>query len=135
MTALTDGVDGASAGIHPALTVAGASRGFTVLLLGGVVQPWVATLVPPLGYVWLAVVAVAAFAVAAIPRAARGVRPSPQRFDRAMVGTWAALGSYALVLPLVLSVADGVPVVQIACTTLLAVTVGSLVGGCWPARA
>ena len=54
--------NGVERGPHPALVVAGASRGFTVLLIGGVVQPWVGMLLPPLGYVWLALVAIAAFA-------------------------------------------------------------------------
>lgn len=117
-----------AAGIHPALVVAGASRGFTVLLLGGAVQPWVSTLLPPLGYVWLLVVAVAAFTWAAWPRTVRLVAPSEVRLDRVTVGVAAALGSYALVLPLVLSAAHGVPWVQVACTAATAAAVGALVG-------
>lgn len=114
------------------LVVAGASRGFSVLLVGGVVQPWVAHLVPPLGYVWLLLVAIAAFAWAALPRTVSGTAPSANRLDRAATGTAAALGSYALVLPLVLSVAPGVPWVQLLLTSLTALVVGVLVGALLP---
>ncbi|HVK27743.1 MAG TPA: hypothetical protein VM575_05360 [Nocardioides sp.] len=115
------------------LVVGGASRGFTVLLLGGIVQPWVGQLLPVLGYVWLLLVAVAAFAWAAWPRTVSGKEPPPLRLDRAVVGTSAALGSYALVLPLVLSVADTVPWTQLLLTSLTALAVGALVGGLLPA--
>ncbi len=114
------------------LVVAGASRGFSVLLVGGVVQPWVGHLLPALGYVWLLLVAVAAFAWAARPRAVSATPPSELRSERALVGTTAALGSYALVLPLVLSVADAVPVAQVALTSLTALTVGALAGALLP---
>ncbi|KRC54173.1 MULTISPECIES: hypothetical protein [unclassified Nocardioides] len=115
------------------LVVGGASRGFSVLLIGGVVQPWVGQLLPALGYVWLLLVALAAFAWAARPRAVSGAQPPALRLDRAVVGTAAALGSYALVLPLVLSVADAVPWTQLLLTSLTALTVGALVGGLAPA--
>lgn len=95
--------------------VKGASRGFTVLLVGGVVQPWVGHLLPPLGYVWLAMVAVAAFVVAAHPW--RGPSSTPA------TAVVAALGSYLLVLPLVLSGAGGVPAEQLAGTAGTAVVV------------
>ncbi|HWU22482.1 MAG TPA: hypothetical protein VN088_13200 [Nocardioides sp.] len=103
--------------------VKGASRGFTVLLLGGVVQPWVGMLLPPLGFVWLALVAVAAFVVAA---RTPDLGPFPLRGDRALIGAGAAFGSYALVLPLVLSAAGGpLPWVQVVCTAATAVVVGA----------
>lgn len=113
-------------GARPSLLtpiVKGASRGFTVLLLGGVVQPWVGTLLPPLGFVWLALVAVAGFLVAA---RTPDLAPYPARFDRAVVGAGAAFGSYALVLPLVTSASAGpLPWVQLVCTSLTAILVGS----------
>lgn len=119
-------------GPHPVLVVSGASRGFTVLLLGGVVQPWVGVLVPALGYVWLALVAVAAFAFAARPRTIRGVSPSDLRVDRVLVGVAAAIGSYALVLPLVLAAAGAVPWEQVVLTSGTALVVGALVGALAP---
>lgn len=120
--------DGVERGPHPALVVAGASRGFTVLLIGGAVQPWVGVLVPTVGYFWLALVAVAAFAWAARPRLVRGAAPSDLRGDRVVVGVAAALGAYALVLPLVLMAAGDVPWVQVGCTAATAVVVGATVG-------
>lgn len=120
--------DGVERGPHPALVVAGASRGFSILLIGGAVQPWVGVLLPPLGYVWLALVAVGAFAWAARPRVVRAVAPSDVRADRMVVGIGAALGSYALVVPLVLMAAGVVPWVQLTLTTATAVVVGALTG-------
>lgn len=114
------------------LVVAGASRGFTVLLLGGVVQPWVGVLWQPLGYVWLLVVAVGAFAWAARPRTVSGTPPAVQRIDRIVVGVAAALGSYALVLPLVLAASGTVPWVQVVLTSVTAVLVGALVAAVAP---
>lgn len=96
--------------------IRGASRGFTVLLLGGIVQPWVGTLLPPLGFVWLALVAVAAFAVAAL--AAGGVESA---WTTAVA---AAIGSYLLVLPLVVS-AGALDPAQLAGTLLAAVATGA----------
>lgn len=104
------------------LVVRGASRGFTVLLLGGAVQPWVAAASPAVGYWWLAVVAVSAFMFAARsalpPTAARGAWTN---------GPVAALASYLLVLPLVLSAAGAFPVQQMLFTAVTAVLVGSAV--------
>ncbi len=114
------------------LIVGGASRGFSVLLVGGVVQPWVGHLVPDLGYVWLLLVAVAAFAWAARPRTVSATPPSQLRAERALVGTAAALGSYVLVLPLVLGAADAVPVAQVVLTSLTALAVGALAGALLP---
>ena len=122
-------------GPHPVLVVAGASRGFTVLLLGGVVQPWVGALAPPVGYVWLALVAVAAFAWAAAPRTVRGVAPSDLRLDRVLGGIAAALGSYALILPLVLTATAEVLWTQLFFTSGAAVLTGALVGALVPVRA
>lgn len=49
-----------------AAVIRGAFRGFGVLLVGGLLHPAVAQTVEPLGYAWLLVVAVVAFAVAAV---------------------------------------------------------------------
>lgn len=112
-------------GLDVVVVVRGASRGFTVLLLGGVVQPWIGTLVPPLGAVWLTLVAVTAFTWAAWPRGAGWLRP---RLDRGLHGVAAALGSYLLVLPLVLSAAGFIPWIQVAFTAASAVVSGGLTG-------
>lgn len=118
------------------LIVRGASRGFTVLLVGGVVQPWVGVLLPVLGYVWLALVAVIAFGWAAWPRGGgSGVEVSAQRADRVVVGVASALLSYALVVPLVLSAAGRVPGDQLLFTTATACLVGALVGALAPRAA
>lgn len=111
------------------MVVRGGSRGFTVLLLGGAVQPLVGVLFDPLGYVWLVLVAVCAFAWAAWPRrAARAM----SRGDGALVGSTAALCSYLLILPLVISAAGFVPWSQVIFTSLTAVAVGAAVGGLAP---
>lgn len=113
--------------------VGGATRGFSVLLLGGAVQPWIGTLLPALGYIWLVLVAVAAFAWAARPRTVSGTPPGAARADRITVGVAAALGSYALVLPLVLSAAGEIPWSQLVFTSTTALVVGALVGALVPA--
>lgn len=96
------------------------SKGFTVLLLGGVVQPWVLKAVPLLGYWWLAIVAVVAFCMAATGAVRRA---SVARLHPAQ-GALAALGSYLLVVPIVLHVAGFVPWAQIASTAIVALIVG-----------
>lgn len=123
----------ATRGADPVLVVSAASRGFTVLLLGGVVQPWVGALSASLGYVWLALVALGAFALAAKPRVVRGIAPSAERLDRVTVAVAGALGSYALVLPLVLAAASEIPWTQLLCTAGTAVVVGVVVGALAPA--
>lgn len=111
--------------------VRGASRGFTVLLLGGVVQPWVGVLFAPLGAIWLTLVAVIAFTWAAWPRDRGWLRP---RFDRARHGSAAALGSYLMVLPLVVSAAGFMPWSQIGFTAATAVASGAVTGAFARAR-
>lgn len=106
--------------------VKGASRGFTVLLLGGAVQPLVGVAVPPLGYVWLVIVAVAAFVWSA-SIATRGGAPT-------VYGVTAAFGSYALVLPVVV-LGGGLNAMQVGYTTVLAVIVGFVVGSLNSAQA
>ncbi|MEN8674044.1 hypothetical protein [Nocardioides sp.] len=101
----------------------GGSRGFTVLLLGGVVQPLVGVLSAPLGYVWLLLVALAAFVVAA-----RTALPAGSAQEAWPNGPGAASISYALVLPLVLSVSETFPLLQIVLTSTTALVVGTAVG-------
>jgi hypothetical protein len=97
--------------------VRGASHGFTVLLVGGIVQPWVGFLLPPVGFVWLALVALAAFLVAAL-----GAGGAAATSPTAVV---AALGAYGLVLPLV-AAAGALDVTQVGGTIAIAVAIGAL---------
>ncbi|MCF7550735.1 hypothetical protein [Pseudonocardia sp. WMMC193] len=102
--------------------VRAASAGFTVLLLGGLAAPIAAQFLPVVGQFWLSIVAVAAFVVA-------GWRIGDAR-NAALHGACAALGSYVLVLPLVLWTA-GLAAVgwgQIVGTAAVAVVVGGLTG-------
>lgn len=99
----------------------GASRAFTILLLGGAVQPAVAAAVPVLGSVWLALVAVTAFAAAARP-AVSGPRP-------VRTGAAAALAGYALILPLSYVGTGSLPPGLVAGTGLTAMFVGG--GSAW----
>lgn len=101
-----------------ALVVRGASRGFTVLLLGGMVQPLVALAVPPLGYVWLALVAVVAFAWSArIATAAPG--------STLVDAVSAAMGAYLLVAPVVVMLTGQLLPQQILGTSFTALVVAA----------
>jgi len=100
--------------------VRGASTGFSVLLIGGLLAPFLTLLSTVAAAGWLAGVAVTAFAVAA--------RHSMRAGSPALHGAAAALFAYALVLPLLLPFEQGRDVGQIALTTATAVVVGSLVG-------
>lgn len=73
----------------------GASRGFAVLLLGGLLQPLVGTLSPTVGYYWLVAVAVVAFVGAAVLATPRGSHNSW------INGSCAAVASSLLILPVV----------------------------------
>jgi hypothetical protein len=103
-----------------AALVRAASRGFTILLLGGVVQPWIIKLQPFVGSWWLVIVSLAAFAVAG------GGAVSAAQVPRLHwgQGAMAALSSYLLVVPLVLHVSPGFPWIQLGCTAGTAVVVG-----------
>ena len=109
-------------GVDIVQVVRGASRGFSVFFIGGLAQPIVQLRAPALAYWWLALVAVAAFAVAAW----RACRPAAARTNL-WQGSFAAVGSYFLVLPLVLAAGHGYPFVQIASTSAIGVVVGLLV--------
>lgn len=100
--------------------VSGASRGFTILALGGVVQPLVGAALPLLGFYWLVLVALAAF-VAAARRGCGVSKPVRQ-------GAAAALGSYLLMLPVVHMATGELIPVQVACTAVLAVVTGAVTG-------
>lgn len=105
-----------SAGDQGALVKA-ASRGFTVLLLGGVVQPLVAAAFAPLGFVWLPIVAVGAFTWAGM-LSTRAAGSSPVH------GAGAAFASYALVLPVVWMATGALDPVQTTATAATACAVG-----------
>lgn len=98
----------------------GASTGFTVLVIGGLVQPLVSLALPPLGVVWLIVVAVAAFAIAG---RRIGDASSPP-----LHGAVAALASYFLVVPLVYLATRSVDLQQIVLTSAVALVVGAAAG-------
>lgn len=109
-----------AAGLDWAEAARGASAGLSVLVVGGLVQPVVAVLAPPLGAVWLVVVAVVAFAVAG---RRIGTASAPLR-----QGAVCAVLAYLFVLPLVVYANQGLDVAQAAGTTVTAVVVGGLVG-------
>lgn len=100
--------------------VRGASRGFSVLVLGGLSAPLVAVAVPMLGAVWLTLTAVVAFSLAGW-RIGSASRPP-------LHGAVAAVMAYLLVLPLVLFASTGGDPVQITLTLLTAVVVGAVAG-------
>lgn len=101
--------------------VRGASNGFSVLVIGGLLAPVIGSLLPMLGRtVWLPLVAILAFVVAAT-RIGRAYRPGVH-------GAVAAFSSYVLVLPLVVLNESGRDPVEIAATFGTACIVGSLTG-------
>lgn len=109
-------------GVDISLVVRGASRGFSVLFIGGLAQPIVQLRLHAIAYWWLVIVAVCAFAVAAW-RACPPADPRPNLWQ----GSFAAVGSYFLVLPLVLAVTHGYPWLQITLTSALGIAVGLVV--------
>lgn len=95
----------------------GAFRGFGVLLIGALLQPIVGTLLPPLGAIWLVLVAVVAFVSAA------WIATTPDGGARS--GVCAALGAYGFMLPIVLMGAGGrVDIIQVVATSATACLVG-----------
>lgn len=111
----TEKVDGIAA-------VRGASTGFSVLLLGGMVTPLVAIMGPSLSIGWLPLVAVSAFVIAAF-RVGDSSLPWLQ-------GMMASVGSYLLVLPLVLIAPTGRNPIQVVLTFAIAILIGGLTGHC-----
>lgn len=105
--------------------VAGASRGFTILLLGELVVLAISSFMPGAAAPGISIVAAAAF-VAAGKRGGRNAVLLPRR-TRAARGATAALGAYGLTIPL--AVIGGVAVVtvpQVLFTSAIAVLVGSI---------
>lgn len=100
--------------------VRGASTGFSILILGGLLAPFLTLVSGPVAAGWLALVAVVAFAVAA--------RHSKRAGSPGLHGVVAALIAYALVLPLILPFEQGRNPGQIGLTVLTAVVVGWLAG-------
>jgi hypothetical protein len=99
------------------VAVRGASTGFSVLLIGGLMAPIVGAISPPLGGTWLTAVAIAAFVIAA---RRTGVASVP-----ALHGAVAAVMSYVLVLPLLLPFEAGRNLPQILFTFATAISVGA----------
>jgi hypothetical protein len=92
-------------------------------VLGGLVAPIAAAYLPVIGQFWLSLVAVVAFAIA-------GSRVGTARATH-LQGACAALGSYLLVLPLVLWLPTGqtsVGAAQVLMTAMAAVAVGAIAG-------
>lgn len=103
--------------------IRGAFRGFGVLFVGGIVHPLVAQVFEPLGYLWLLLVALAAFVVAAVTATPRDTPVKAWR--QAPI---AAVGSYFMILPLVRAGSGELPLMQLLLTTIVAVLVGIAVG-------
>ncbi len=107
-------------GVDMAAVVRGSSRGFTVLVLGGLAAPAAATVSGALGALILTGSAAAAFVVAALRQ---GTTTSG-----GLHGALAAVGAYLLVLPLVLLAQAGRDPAQISMTLAAAVVVGFVAG-------
>jgi hypothetical protein len=107
--------------------VAGASRGFTILLVGELLVLLVSAFLPGLAAPGISAVAATAFVLGA----RRGVRHAPPDDRRGNVrrGALAALGAYGLTVPLAImgGVAE-VTVPQVLLTSVLAVGIGGVAG-------
>lgn len=100
--------------------VRGASRGFTVFLIGGAIQPLVSLVAPPVGYVWVPLVALAAFAVSAwTVTSASGATLAH--------AVTSALGGYLLVVPVVVLMTGTLTLSQVVSTSAAALLVAGLV--------
>lgn len=106
--------------IDPVGAVKGASTGFTILLLGGLLEPIAGSVLPVLGSVWLTVTALVAFASAA-SRIGSATRPSVH-------GALAAVSAYLLIVPLVLMTPAGRDITQMSLTVTAAAVVGACSG-------
>jgi len=103
------------------VAVRGASAGFSILLIGGLLGPLIAFKAPAIGGVFLTATAILAFFVAARKIGTAG--------NPALHGAVAAVLAYLLVLPLVLMMsAAGRNLAQTAMTLATAVSVGALTG-------
>jgi hypothetical protein len=114
--------DAVAYGIDMIALVKGASIAFTVLVIGGLATPLIASLVPVAGAstVWAVLVSAAGFVLAG-GRIGEATQP-------ALHGAAAALAAYLLVLPLI--ALWGTPLVwrQVAVTALVAAAVGAVAG-------
>jgi hypothetical protein len=114
--------DAVAYGIDMIALVKGASMAFSVLVIGGLATPLIASLVPvaSAGTLWVVLVSAAAFTLAG-RRIGEATHP-------ALHGAAAALGAYLLVLPLI--ALWGAPLVwwQVAVTALVAAAVGAVAG-------
>jgi len=113
---------GQSTAVRPGLVdvpnaVRGASAGFSVLIIGGLLAPMVSVASTLAAAVWLGGVAVVAFAIAA--------RRSRLAGAPAVHGAVAAVFSYVLVLPLLLPFEQSREPMQILLTAVTAVVVGA----------
>ncbi|MCR1785741.1 hypothetical protein KVF89_24605 [Nocardioides carbamazepini] len=126
-TTVRTGPTGPTGRIDVPGAVRGASTGFSVLILGGLVAPFLTLASTAAAAGWLAAVAVVAFAVAA--------RHSRLAGSPGLHGAVAALIAYALVLPLILPFEQGREPLQIALTVLTALVVGWLAGTVFARRA
>lgn len=100
--------------------VRGASTGFSILVIGGLLAPMMTLVSGLFATTWLTGVAVVAFVVAARKSRAAG-RPAAH-------GAAAAVLAYVLVLPLLLPFEAGRSWGQIGLTVVAAVVVGGLTG-------
>ena len=107
--------------------VRGASSGFSILVVGGLLAPITTLVSGPFAAAWLAGVAVVAFAVAA--------RRSQRAGAPAVHGAVAAVIAYVLVLPLLLPFEQGRNLPQILLTVATAVVVGAITGAVASRRA
>lgn len=96
------------------------STGFTILILGGLIQPIVSRFVPWLGLIWLILVAIVAFAYTGFRAGRAGPKPP-------LFGGGAAVGAYVLVLPVLFLVGTFDPTYA-ASSLAAAVVVGALAG-------
>jgi hypothetical protein len=100
--------------------VRGASAGFSVLLIGGLLGPLIAVKAPGIGSLFLTGTAILAFFLAA--------RKTGNATSPALHGAVAAVLAYLLVLPLVLMSSAGRDLRQSAVTLVTAISVGALTG-------
>jgi len=98
----------------------GAWRGFTVLVIGALLQPIAAAVAPVAGASFLLITALVAFAIAGF---GVGDTKSP-----ILHGAVTAVGSYFLVLPLVFLASAPVGPQQVLATTGVAIAAGGLAG-------
>lgn len=106
--------------VDVSVAIRGASAGFSVLLVGGLVQPLVEGRIPGVGQAWLPLVALFAFVIAA-RHVGEARIPSAH-------GAMAAVNAYLLMLPLVLLNPAGTNVAQISLTIGAAMLTGGAVG-------